>query len=172
VAGRGARAAARADAAHCQQKRSRTGRARTGCYPGLFQRRGCAIAGGDPHHSDCVRGYRRPRRRRLCRESRATGGNATGFAVYEYSISGEWLEVLKEVAPRVARAAVLRPSHIAAGPGQFGTIQALPPSLGMELRPVNVRDATEIERALTEFAQGSDGGLIVFGSPGRPSIAA
>jgi putative tryptophan/tyrosine transport system substrate-binding protein len=94
------------------------------------------------------------------------GGNATGFAVYEYSISGKWLEVLKEVAPRVARAAVLRPSDIAAGPGQFGTIQALAPSLGVELRPVNVRDATEIERALTEFAQGSDGGMIVFGSPG------
>ena len=74
--------------------------------------------------------------------------------------------MLKEVAPRVARAAVLRPSDIAAGPGQFGTIQALAPSLGVELRPVNVRDATEIERALTEFAQGSDGGLIVFGSPG------
>jgi ABC-type uncharacterized transport system substrate-binding protein len=94
------------------------------------------------------------------------GGNATGFAVYEYSISGKWLEVLKEVAPRVTRAAVLRPSDIAAGPGQFGTIQALAPSLGVELRPVNVRNAAEIERALTEFAQSPNGGLIVFGSPG------
>jgi putative ABC transport system substrate-binding protein len=94
------------------------------------------------------------------------GGNATGFAVYEYSISGKWLEVLKEVAPRVTRAAVLRPSDIAAGPGQFGTIQALAPSLGVDLRPVNVRNAAEIERALTEFAQSPNGGLIVFGSPG------
>jgi putative ABC transport system substrate-binding protein len=94
------------------------------------------------------------------------GGNATGFAVYEYSISGKWLELLKEVAPRVTRAAVLRPSDIAVGPGQFGTIQALAPSLSVELRPVNVRDPGEIERALTEFAHAPNGGLIVFGSPG------
>jgi putative tryptophan/tyrosine transport system substrate-binding protein len=94
------------------------------------------------------------------------GGNATGFTVYEYSISGKWLEVLKEVVPRVTRVAVLRPTDIAGGPGQFGTIQALAPSLGVELRPVNVRDAAEIERALTEFAQSPNGGLIVFGSPG------
>jgi putative ABC transport system substrate-binding protein len=94
------------------------------------------------------------------------GGNATGFSVYEYSMSGKWLEVLKEVVPRVTRAAVLRPSDIAAGPGQFGTIQALAPSLGVELRPINVRDAAEIERALAEFARRPNGDLIVFGSPG------
>jgi putative tryptophan/tyrosine transport system substrate-binding protein len=93
------------------------------------------------------------------------GGNATGFTVYEYSISGKWLELLKEVAPRVTRAAVLRELGIAPGLAQFGAIQALAPSLGMELRPVDVREAGEIERALAAFAQGSDGGIIVIGSP-------
>jgi putative tryptophan/tyrosine transport system substrate-binding protein len=93
------------------------------------------------------------------------GGNATGFAIYEYSISGKWLELLKEVAPRVTQVAVLRESGIAAGPGQFGAIQALAPSLGVEVRAVDVRDAGDIERALTAFAQGSDGGMIVVGSP-------
>jgi putative ABC transport system substrate-binding protein len=93
------------------------------------------------------------------------GGNATGFTVYEYSISGKWLELLKEVAPRVTRAAVLRELGIAPGLAQFGAIQALAPSLGVELRPVDVRDAGEIERALAAFAQSSDGGIIVIGSP-------
>ena len=93
------------------------------------------------------------------------GGNATGFTVYEYSISGKWLELLKEVAPRVTRAAVLRELGIAPGLAQFGAIQALAPSLGVELRPIGVRDAEEIERALVAFAQGSDGGIIVIGSP-------
>jgi putative ABC transport system substrate-binding protein len=93
------------------------------------------------------------------------GGNATGFTVYEYSISGKWLELLKEVAPRVMRAAVLRELGIAPGLAQFGAIQALAPSLGVELRPVGVRDAGEIERGLAAFAQGSDGGIIVIGSP-------
>jgi putative ABC transport system substrate-binding protein len=93
------------------------------------------------------------------------GGNATGFTVYEYSISGKWLELLKEVAPRVTRAAVLRELGIAPGLAQFGAIQALAPSLGVELRPVDVRDAGEIERALAAFAQGSDSGMIVIGSP-------
>src|SRR5262249_51726268 len=94
------------------------------------------------------------------------GGNATGFLVFEYSIAGKWLELLKEIAPRVTRAAVLRESAIAAGPAQFGIIQAIAPALGVELRPVDVRDAGEIERAITAFAQGSNGGLIVTGSTG------
>jgi putative tryptophan/tyrosine transport system substrate-binding protein len=93
------------------------------------------------------------------------GGNATGFTVFEYSIAGKWLELLKEIAPHVTRAAVLRDSAIAAGPGQLGAIQAVASSLGIELRPVDVRDAGEIERSLTVFAQGSNGGLIVTGSP-------
>ena len=93
------------------------------------------------------------------------GGNATGFTVYEYAISGKWLELLKEIAPRVTRAAVLRELGIATGLAQFGAIQALAPSLGVELRPIDVRDAGEIERGLAAFAQGSDGGIIVIGSP-------
>jgi len=94
------------------------------------------------------------------------GGNTTGFTIFEYSISGKWLELLKEVAPRVMRVAVLRELGIAAGPAQFGAIQALAPSLGVELRPIGVRDAGEIERGLAAFAEGSDGGIIVIGSPG------
>src|SRR5215475_10619424 len=93
------------------------------------------------------------------------GSNATGFTVFEYSIAAKWLELLKEIAPRVTRAAVLRDSAIAAGPAQFGVIQAAAPSLGVELRVVDVRDAREIERAITAFAQGSNNGLIVTGSP-------
>ena len=93
------------------------------------------------------------------------GGNATGFTPFEYAIAGKMLELLKEVAPRVTRAAVLRDPAIAAGPGQFGAIQAVAPSLGVELRPVNVRDSDEIERSIAAFAQGSNGGLIVTGSP-------
>ena len=93
------------------------------------------------------------------------GGNATGFTPYEYSISGKWLELLKEVAPRVTRAAVLRDTSIGVGLAQFGAIQAVAPSLGVELRPVDVQDAGGIERALAAFAQGSNDGMIVIGSP-------
>jgi ABC-type uncharacterized transport system substrate-binding protein len=93
------------------------------------------------------------------------GGNSTGFLVWEYSIAGKWLELLKEIAPRVTRVAVLRESGIAAGPGLFAVIQAAAPSLGVEVRPVDTRDAGEIERAITAFAQGANGGLIATGSP-------
>src|SRR5262249_1710451 len=93
------------------------------------------------------------------------GGNATGFTPYEYSIAGKWLELLKQIAPRVTRAAVLRDSAIAAGPGQFGVLQALAPSLGVELRPIDIRNADDVERSVRAFAQGSNGGLIVTGSP-------
>jgi ABC-type uncharacterized transport system substrate-binding protein len=93
------------------------------------------------------------------------GGNATGFTNFEYGIAGKWLELLKEIFPAVRRVAVLRESAIAVGPAQFGTLQGLAPSLGVELRPVDVRDAGEIERTITAFAQGSNGGLIVTGSP-------
>src|SRR5262245_44496336 len=93
------------------------------------------------------------------------GGNATGFTVYEYSIAAKWLELLKEIAPHVTRAAVLRDSAIAAGPGMFGVIQVAAPSLGVDLRVADLRDAREIERAITAFAQGSNSGMIVTGSP-------
>jgi putative ABC transport system substrate-binding protein len=94
------------------------------------------------------------------------GGNVTGFTVFEYSMGGKWLELLKEVAPRVTRAVVLRDSTIAAGPGLFGAVQALAPLVGVDVRPVDARDAGEIERAVTAFAQSPNGGLVVFGSPG------
>jgi ABC-type uncharacterized transport system substrate-binding protein len=92
------------------------------------------------------------------------GGNATGFTIYEYGMSGKWLELLKEIAPRVTRAAVLRDPAVASGIGQFGAVQAVAPSLGVELSPVDVRDAGEIERAVTDFTRRSNGGLIVTGS--------
>jgi putative tryptophan/tyrosine transport system substrate-binding protein len=92
------------------------------------------------------------------------GGNATGFTIYEYGISGKWLELLKEIAPHVTRAAVIRDPAIAAGLGQWGAIQSVAPSLGVELRPLGVRDAGEIERAITAFAHSPNGGLIVTGS--------
>jgi putative ABC transport system substrate-binding protein len=89
------------------------------------------------------------------------GGNVTGFTSYEYSMSGKWLELLKEIAPGVKRVAVLRDPAISAGTGQFGSIQTAAPSLGVELTPINVRDAAEIERAVTAFVRSGDGGLIV-----------
>jgi ABC transporter substrate binding protein len=92
------------------------------------------------------------------------GGNATGFILFEYGISCKWLELLKEIAPGLKRAAVLRDPAIAAGPGQFGAIQSVAPSFGVELSPFNVRDAAEIERAVTAFARSPNGGLIVTGS--------
>ena len=89
------------------------------------------------------------------------GGNATGFILFEYGISGKWLELLKEIAPRVTRVAVLRDPAIAAGTGQLGAIQSAAPSFGVELSPLGVRDPGEIERAITAFARSSNGGLIV-----------
>jgi putative ABC transport system substrate-binding protein len=89
------------------------------------------------------------------------GGNATGFMAFEYSLSGKWLELLKEVAPGVKRAAVLRDAASPTGIGQFGAIQTAAPSLGVEVSAVNVRDADEIERAVAAFARSANGGLIV-----------
>ena len=93
------------------------------------------------------------------------GGNATGFVLYEYGMSAKWLELLKEIVPPLKLAAVLRDPAIASGAGQYAVIQAAAPSLGVELRAVGVRDAGEIERAITAFARSSNGGLIVTGSP-------
>jgi putative ABC transport system substrate-binding protein len=88
------------------------------------------------------------------------GGNATGFLSNEYSLSGKWLELLKQIAPIVTRVAVLRNPAISSGPAQFGVIQAAAPSLRVEVTPVNMRDAPEIERAVTTFARSGNGGLI------------
>jgi putative ABC transport system substrate-binding protein len=92
------------------------------------------------------------------------GGNATGFIQFEFGLSGKWLELLKQIAPGVMRAAVIRDPAISAGLGQWGALQTAAPSLGVELTPVNVRDAGEIERAVATFARQPDGGLIVTGS--------
>jgi putative ABC transport system substrate-binding protein len=91
------------------------------------------------------------------------GTNATGFAAYEFSLSGKWLELLKEIAPGVKRVAVIRDPSVPAGSGGLAAIQTVAPSLGVELTPVGVRDAGEIEHAIAAFARGSNGGLILVG---------
>jgi ABC-type uncharacterized transport system substrate-binding protein len=91
------------------------------------------------------------------------GGNATGFMSREYSLSGKWLELLKEIAPSVTRVAVLRDAALSVGPVQFGVIQAVAPSLRVEVNPINLRDAGEIERAIAAFAGSPNGGLILTG---------
>jgi putative ABC transport system substrate-binding protein len=92
------------------------------------------------------------------------GGNFTGFALHEFSTSGKWLELLKEIAPHVTRAAVLRDAALTLGTAQFSAIQAMAPSLGVEVSPIGVRNAAEIERAVTAFARSANGGLIVTAS--------
>ena len=92
------------------------------------------------------------------------GGNATGFVQFEYSLSGKWVELLKQIAPSVTRAAVLRDAAITSGIGQFAVIQAVAPSAGIEVSPINVRDPGEIERTVAAFAKSGNGGLIVTAS--------
>jgi putative ABC transport system substrate-binding protein len=92
------------------------------------------------------------------------GGNATGFMAFEFSLNAKWLALLKEIAPGVARAAVLRDSAIPSGIGQFSVIQSVAPSLGVEVSPINIVDSAEIERAVTAFARAANGGLIVAAS--------
>src|SRR3954468_17717980 len=93
------------------------------------------------------------------------GGNATGFLMFEYGMSGKWLELLRQIAPGVTRVGVLRDPTIASGIGQFGAIQSAAPSLGFEGTPFNVRDAGEIERDIAAFARSANGGLIVTTTP-------
>jgi putative ABC transport system substrate-binding protein len=92
------------------------------------------------------------------------GGNVTGFMNFEYSIGGKWAELLKQIAPDVTRAGVLRDAAIVSGIGQFAIIQSVAPSIGLNVRAVNVRDPAEIERVVTTFARASNGGMIVTGS--------
>jgi putative ABC transport system substrate-binding protein len=96
------------------------------------------------------------------------GGNTTGFTSFEYGLSTKWLELLKEIAPRVTRAGVLREQGASIGIGLWAAMQGAAPSLGMELKPIGVRDAPEIERGVAAFARGPNGGLIV--TPGGASI--
>jgi putative tryptophan/tyrosine transport system substrate-binding protein len=110
------------------------------------------VVAPDPVGAGIVDGLARP------------GGNVTGFSAFEYGASGKWLEVLKTIAPRVKRAAVLRNAAISAGIGQFAAIQSMASLVGVELTPMNVRDASEIERSVAAFAGTANGGLIVTGS--------
>jgi putative tryptophan/tyrosine transport system substrate-binding protein len=93
------------------------------------------------------------------------GGNVTGFMQFEYSLSEKWVELLKQIAPSVTRAAVLRDPALTSGIGQFAVIQSVAPTVGVDVIPVSVRDAAEIERAVAAFARASNGGLIVTASP-------
>ncbi|HEY1365274.1 MAG TPA: ABC transporter substrate-binding protein [Xanthobacteraceae bacterium] len=92
------------------------------------------------------------------------GGNATGFMTFEPGIGAKWLEILKELVPTVKKVAVIRDPAITAGIGQWSAIQAVAPALGIDLRPINVRDAAEIERDVADFARSANGGLILTGS--------
>ena len=92
------------------------------------------------------------------------GGNVTGFTTFEYGVSGKWLELLKQIAPRVTQAAIIRDDMSVNGPAQFAAIQAVAPSLGVEVNPIGVREPADIERAITAFARTSNRGLIVTGS--------
>ena len=92
------------------------------------------------------------------------GGNATGFLFFEYDISGKWLQLLKQVAPGIARAGVLRDPGLTADIGQFAVIQSVAPSIGLDVRPINVRDAGAIERAITDFARVPNSGLVITAS--------
>jgi putative ABC transport system substrate-binding protein len=98
------------------------------------------------------------------------GGNATGFTSFEFSMSGKLLELLKEIAPRVTRAAVIRDPFVPAGSGGFAAIQTAAPSFGVELTPVGLRDSEEIERGITAFAHGSNDGLIMVGPPSSAQV--
>jgi putative tryptophan/tyrosine transport system substrate-binding protein len=92
------------------------------------------------------------------------GGNATGFTSFEYSLSAKWLELLKEIAPSLTRAGVLRDPTLASGPAQFAAIQSMAPSLGVEVSPINVREVAEIERTIATYARSANSGLVVTGS--------
>ena len=91
-------------------------------------------------------------------------GNATGFLLYDYNLSGKWLDLLKQVAPSIRRVAVLRDAATPSGTGQFAAIQAVAPSLNLEVVPINMRDAVELERAIDAFARSPNGGLVLTGS--------
>ena len=92
------------------------------------------------------------------------GGNATGFLQFEYGLSGKWVELLREIGPKLVRAAVLRDASLPAGVGQYAVIQSVAPRIGIEVKPVNVKDPVEIERDIAAFARASDSGLIVASS--------
>jgi len=93
------------------------------------------------------------------------GGSATGFMMFDYNLAGKWLEHLKQIVPGIRRAAVLRDPNLPAGIGQFAVIQAAAPSVGVDVTPISLRDADEMERAVTRFARSPNGGLIITAGP-------
>jgi putative tryptophan/tyrosine transport system substrate-binding protein len=93
------------------------------------------------------------------------GGNVTGFTTFEYSLSGKWLDLLKQIAPDIRRVAVIRDPSIASGTGQFAVIQGVAPALGLEVTVINIRDRAEMERAVSAFAGSPNGGLVVTAGP-------
>jgi putative ABC transport system substrate-binding protein len=147
------------------QIRDRIDRAGARSRHGFYERRRGARATGDQHCSDCVAVVADPVGAGYVESLARPGGNVTGFAAQEYAVSGKWIELLKELVPHLRRVAVLRDSALAAGPGQFGALQALAPSFGIELRPLDVHDPVGIEQGIATFAKGSNNGLIVTGSP-------
>ena len=122
------------------------------------------VAAGDPHRAGVFPAVADPVGGGYVDSLARPGGNATGFMNFEYSIGGKWLELLKEIAPAMSRVAVIRDVAMASGIGQFAAIQAVAPSLGVEVAPFNLRDAGEIERAVAAFARSPNGGLIVTAS--------
>ena len=124
------------------------------CYRRPAPCRSCFAVANDPVAAGYVDRLARP------------GGNATGFMVFDYSLSGKWLELLKEIAPGVTRVVVLRDATQGSGASQFAVIQALAPSLRVEVNPANLRDAGEIEDAVAQFARVPNGGLIVTSGAG------
>ena len=146
------------------QERCGLGGARAGRHLGLWRRDHGAVTTGDPHRADRVPQSPIRSAPAIVESLARPGGNVTGFLSYEYGMGGKWLELLKQIAPGVTRAAVLRDAAVPSGTGQWGAIQSVAPSFGVELRPIDVHDAGEIERAVTAFARGPNGGLIVTGS--------
>ena len=148
----------------CRQKTQRCGgigRSRAGRHSGHGQPQCVGAATGDPQHPPRIRYRRRPGWCWLRRKPRTPGGNATGFTPFEYGISAKWLELLKQIAPKVTRAAVLRDPTSAAGIGLFGAMQGVAPSLGVNLHPIGIRDPGEIERGIVAFAREPNGALII-----------
>src|SRR5262249_28285658 len=134
------------------------GRARARRHFIGHQRQRSGTATDHPSHTDRVVQVIDPVSAGFVESLARPGGNATGFTVFEYGISGKWLELLKEIAPSTTRAAVIRDPATAAQLGQVGAIQSVAPSLGIELRPIDAREAGEIERAVTTFARSGNGG--------------
>ena len=151
------------DARRDAHERGGTDRARAGRHSGQWHRGHGAAAAGDPYRADRVCGRRRSGRRRLCRQPGAARRQRHRIFLYEFGLSGKWLELLKEFAPGVTRVAVIRDPSVSAGIGQFAAIQSVAPSLGVEVTPVDVNEAAEIERAVADFARVPNGGLVVTG---------